>query len=187
MISDKSRDYEAVLSALYTVKSKNINLTLLGRPLGKYGDLMIKKYQELNNLQLKYYTQFIDQENFDRVMRNTDFLILPMVQHMRFGVVTEQNGFSCVSGNINDMLRFGLPAIIPNFYPLEPHLEFMVERYKDSSQLAELVDKWSSRKSYNKIKQEIIKSGLPENNKLNMSQHFLQSLKSVQSEVLNRT
>ncbi|GLR18707.1 hypothetical protein [Portibacter lacus] len=160
IISDKSRDYEVVIEALKKIKNHNIKLTLLGKPKGKYGLQIINKFKKINSLELVCYTSFIPQEIYDKKMRETDFLILPMKEKMSFGVITEKNGYSTTSGNINDMVRYGIPALLPAFYPLNNSLKSVVGQFQNANELTTLIDHWAEGKVYNKIKIENMKEAM---------------------------
>jgi hypothetical protein len=68
--------------------------------------------------------------------------------------VVETRGRSCITGNINDMVRFGLPAIIPRYYPLSDHLGAMVGRYTSTRSMADLIVEWVNTGRFNRMKRE---------------------------------
>ena len=153
-IDSKSRDYEKVIKAFKKVELNQVHMTLLGKPKGAYGNTIQKQFSALTSkgLSLETFDDFIAQSKYDEIMRKTDFLILPMNEEMIFGPVREQNGYSYVSGNINDMVRYGLPAILPRYYPLQKSLSDKLPTYESPSDLAEIIDKWTKNKVYNKFK-----------------------------------
>ncbi len=153
-IDNKSRDYKVVVEALKNVSLNRIHMTLLGKPKGAYGKMIQKQFSTLTikGLSLETFDEFIEQSKYDEIMRKTDFLILPMNEEMIFGPLRERNGYSCVSGNINDMVRYGLPAILPRYYPLHKSLSDKLPTYEGSSDLAEIIDKWTKNKAYNEFK-----------------------------------
>jgi len=153
----KSRDYTPVIKALRGLQDRldsNVQVHLLGRPQGSYGTDIINKCKALENKYLTFcfYNDFIHQDKFDQIMHSADFLILPIAEYMKFDIYKEKNGFSCVSGNINDMVKYGLPSILPSYYPLDKRLEKTVERYKDGDELQQILGKWIKHKKYNMIK-----------------------------------
>lgn len=147
----KSRDYHIVLGAFKKIidQVKSTELVILGQAKTSYGRNIVHELEKLENenFTLKYYSSFIDQKEFDEQLRRSSFLLLPISKIMRYRHFKEKNGFTCVSGNINDMLFFGKPAIIPKFYPLDAVHEPIVERYNDEDHLAELLLSWINKKS----------------------------------------
>lgn len=156
----KSRNYRAVVNALSRVKEdiQKIELVILGQARTSYGRKIIHELDKLSSEQIaiKYYDKFIDQEEFDEQLKRTDFLLLPISKVMRYRHFKEMNGFTCVSGNINDMLYFGKPAIIPSFYPLDEPVENMVERYKTDDHLGTLMIDWVNNRKFDMIKSKIL-------------------------------
>jgi len=65
------------------------------------------------------------------------------------------NGFTCVSGNINDILYFGKPAITPKFYPVDNEVEQIIERYTDEDNLADILLRWINKKDYSTYTQKV--------------------------------
>ena len=148
----KSRNYMAVVNALKKVgpKLSDTELVILGQAKTSYGRGIIHeldKFQD-NNFKVKYYNSFINQVEFDKQLWRSDFLLLPISKVMRYRHFKEMNGFTCVSGNINDMLYFGKPAIIPKFYPLGSVAENVVERYNNENHLAEILIEWINNEKH---------------------------------------
>lgn len=151
IISEKSRDYQLVVDAFRRFDfSEPIELTLMGKPRGTYGRKILANLQALTGafLKLKTYEYFVDQEEFDQTLKESDFLILPIAKHMKVSIFKERNGYTCVSGNINDMLRFGTPALLPAYYPLEKSYESLVSTYDNAEDLAIQLSEWIKQKHY---------------------------------------
>lgn len=155
----KSRNYQAVVSAIKEIKDKiyKTELVILGQAKTNYGRKIIHDLEQFQNenLKIKYYQSFIHQKDFDEQLSVTDFLLLPISKVMRYRHFKEMNGFTCVSGNINDMLYFGKPAIIPKFYPLDDIYEPMVKRYNDENNLSNILLDWINNKTYQKKSSKI--------------------------------
>jgi len=172
-ISPKSRDYGVVINALKTLPEESqIKLNLLGKPHKKYGLDVVNALKNLKGVRLNYYTEFIHQREFDRVMRKTDFLILPMQRIMKFGIIGEKNGYSCVSGNMNDMIRYGLPAMLPKYYPLSKEIQEMTYSYVSHFDLGREILHWVESKKYNTLKLEKVTKALDAYSKANIAAIF---------------
>ena len=147
-INRMTRDYDLLVRVMRRVVrrlEKPFTLTLLGQPQGEYGHAVIKRLLELDNqhFALHYYdTSFIQQQEYDAQMRDADFLILPIGRHMRHDLFKEISSQSAVSGNIGDMVRFGVPAILPAHYELHPDLEQLVGRYENEADFCRMLLDW---------------------------------------------
>lgn len=140
-ISNKSRDYEPLIQALQILKEKaqaSYTFTFLGRAMDGPGRATLTHLRALHSpaLQIVTYDTFIPQQEFDEVMRSASFLILPVNQIMKISTIKEQNGYTCVSGNINDMIKYGKPALLPHYYPINSSMKDMVMQYTDAQDLA---------------------------------------------------
>lgn len=149
IVSDKSRDYELVYHSFKKVVPRlasKIELILLGNSNNLYAEKWINSLKSLQNpnFKLTYFTSFIPQEVFDQNISNADFLLLPIKDHMRYLFFKERNGYTCVSGNINDHIRYAKPAILPEFYPLDFEEGRWIKRYRDSEDMSELILGWCS-------------------------------------------
>ena len=141
--------YTAFLSLSKTIKKK-VHLSLVGRPRGIYGKKVVKKFKKLENENLKVTTfnSFIPQSEFETITSNVDFLIIPTVREARFKLYKELYGYTKISGNINDMIVYQKPAIVPSFYPLEDSLAKHTEAYKDETDLVNVLKKWIDEEKY---------------------------------------
>lgn len=158
IISSKSRDYEVVLEAFREIKlSQPVVLNLLGKPKGKYGQKIIKGFRTLQqaNLTVQTYDHFIEQLEFDKVLQQSDFLILPISHFMKVSIFKELNGFTCVSGNINDMMRFGIPSIIADYYPIDREMQTLTSSFHNAEELKTLVESWVDAKIYAAKRKEL--------------------------------
>jgi hypothetical protein len=156
-ISNKNRDYNLLLKAIQLLKpSFPVNFYFLGNCQSNYAKKIIALTKKINNplIKLYFYEDFIEQDKFDEQLENSDFLILPFSETMLYQIFKEKMGYSCVSGSINDMAKFYIPSLLPEFYPLENELNNITERYKSAEDLAVLLDNWLRDKKYNTIKKE---------------------------------
>jgi hypothetical protein len=100
------------------------------------------------------YDRFVEQDVFDRVLANSDFLVLPLARSITYHGRTEIRGVTCISGNVNDFVRFGLPALVPRFYPLDESLEPLVGRFDTVAEMAELLVTWVNSRPFEQIRKK---------------------------------
>ncbi len=142
-----SKHYDWIIQAfseLVNPKKKELNLVLLGNAGTAKGMVVVNRLQELrcSHLTITSFDTTVPQVEFDRIMSQTDFLILPMRPYLKLGVCRERYGYSNISGGINDMIRFGIPALVPRHYPLPIALEGFVHTYENAKDLSRLLDQW---------------------------------------------
>ena len=155
------RDYDLLLEILPILDQKisaKIEIYLLGKISGRRGSKISTSIQalDLQNITLFQFGGSVSGKHFDEIMDSTDFLWLPLQLRTNYRANHEYRGKTCVSGNINDMVRFALPAILPSFYPLHPDLEMLTGRYQNQAELLHLLQKWIHHQTFNRIKQTCV-------------------------------
>lgn len=119
-VSQKRRNYDHVFANLsYFIKSAKI--IFLGKAQGKELE-EIKNFDSsaslrIPNVSIKYFTEKVPQNVFDDYMQKADILWCPIQQETEFFSQKEIYGFTKMSGNIGDAIKFGKLAIFPENYP----------------------------------------------------------------------
>lgn len=152
-IDKRRRDYEIVFNAFNKIlpfTDIKIKLNLLGKPIGAYGKGILKKFSLIEDdyFRLNYYNQFVPDSEFDDVMVRTDFLIIPIVFKGRYRIFKEIYGKTKISGNINDMILFHKPALLPDYYEVEKPVLSYIETYNSTDNLAEKLKSWIKEKQF---------------------------------------
>lgn len=141
----RSRDYQMVNRVLELLASRDLKsglkVILLGKINGKSERHLLYTMQKICGaaIELSYFTKAIDSQTFDHIMEEADLLWLPLHQQWQYGVVMEEGGISCLSGNIGDWVRFGKKALVPAHYPSPEILEEKRWTYKDGQEAADLI------------------------------------------------
>jgi len=143
-IDQRRRDYHIVLEAIKRILpliNRPIQFTLLGRPIGFYGKKIISKFERLtsNKFIFKYFKNRIKQEEFNQVMKETDFIIAPIVLNTRYTIYREVYGLTKISGSISDIIRYAKPGIFPMEYPINNTLQPIIDQYDSVEKLSELL------------------------------------------------
>lgn len=146
-IKNNGRDYELVQRSFWHLRglvSGTIHLVFLGSAKKKEGKDIIKKFQPLisNYFYLHTFENALPQELYDKWLSRADFSILPFRAESRFGLTIEKMGVSTISGAENDLLRFGIPALVTTTYPLPEHFKSLTQSYTDEHQLTQLLWEW---------------------------------------------
>ena len=116
-VSQKRRDYERVLKSI-KIFHFPLEIIFLGKAQGK--ELEMLQYFEQSkpeNIFIKYFTEKVPQDVFDDYMQKADILWCPIQQETEFFNQKEIYGFTKMSGNIGDAVKFGKSAVFPENYP----------------------------------------------------------------------
>ncbi|MGW9173594.1 hypothetical protein [Streptomyces decoyicus] len=151
------RDHAEVLSALEVAAprlTRRLRVDFLGEHAGEETKAAVEASREavVPSVELLDHPGYVAQEEFDETLAEADFLILPVSEFLTRNGIVETRGQTCVTGNVNDMVRFGLPALMPAFYPLSGHIDGMTARYGGIASLADLIVTWVNTGEFNRRK-----------------------------------
>lgn len=158
-VSDFTRDYKLFFEALQKADADLnciVEVIFLGQAKGKrarvFFDLL--HTQRFQNISIQTYTHQIPTQEYQQILQQSNFLILPLRAQIRFGLIREYYGKTSISGGINDMLRYGKPTLLPAFYPLNPMLDQLTLRYQNAAELTDLLVDWVNQRAYRSRAQE---------------------------------
>ena len=116
-VSQKRRDYERVLKSIKNFRFPS-EIIFLGKASGKELE-MLQDFEKSKpeNISIKYFTEKVPQDVFDDYMQKADVLWCPIQQETVFFSQKEIYGFTKMSGNIGDAVKFGKLAVFPEDYP----------------------------------------------------------------------
>lgn len=145
-VSQKRRDYKSVIKKLKNLElnfeeselrrsetfventlsergssvgtTQKIQVIFLGKAQGKELEILQNFEQSKpDNISIKYFTEKVPQDVFDDYMQKADILWCPIQQETEFFSQKEIYGFTKMSGNIGDAIKYGKSAIFPENYP----------------------------------------------------------------------
>lgn len=182
-VSTFTRNYPLLFDALNRVDAQFNNLVkliFLGKASGKKAKAFFEWVENhtFQNIEIQIYTQLIPVPEYQHVVQEADFLILPLREQIRFGIIREYYGKTSISGGINDMLHYGKPTLLPRFYPLIPPLNALTRRFETAAELADILLAWVNEKAYQTIEKQA-KDGLHVFAKIQQSERLLQILRSI--------
>ncbi|TAF73847.1 MAG: hypothetical protein EAZ53_11500 [Bacteroidetes bacterium] len=166
LIDERKRDYLSVLEAFKIVApklNKNINLTILGKPVGKYGLKVISKFKtELKSekLTVTVFDTFIPQDVFELELEKTNLILAPVQEQLVFGIFNEYCSKTKTTGSLSDMIRMGIPLLMPQNIDVEPNLKPYVESYSTPLDLANILLDYSENRTEITLKTEKLRSFL---------------------------
>lgn len=152
-VSALTRNFELLFSALQKADAQlntAVTLIFLGKASGPRAKPLFDLIQNnpFQNIQVQTFSEMLPEREYQKKLQLADFLLLPLQEQIQFGTTREWYGKTSISGGINDMLRFGKPTLLPNFYPLDPALESLSGRFHNAEDLADLLLKWVTERYY---------------------------------------
>ncbi len=94
--------------------TQKIQVIFLGKAQGKELEILQDFEQSKpENISIKYFTEKVPQDVFDDYMQKADVLWCPIQQETEFFSQKEIYGFTKMSGNIGDAVKFGKLAVFP--------------------------------------------------------------------------
>ena len=98
--------------------TQKIQVIFLGKAQGKELEILQNFEQSKpENISIKYFTEKVPQDVFDHYLQKADILWCPIQQETEFFSQKEIYGFTKMSGNIGDAIKYGKSAIFPENYP----------------------------------------------------------------------
>lgn len=130
-VSQKRRDYNQIFKTVQELKTQEKCEFVF---LGKAQDHELKKLEKLaenlpENVAIRYFSNRVSNEDFDREMQKADVLWCPIRQKAAFFSNGEIYGVTKMTGNLGDAVRYGKMAVFPENYPSK--LEFIIPEQKD--------------------------------------------------------
>lgn len=109
-VDQQRRDYQSVLEKLknFTIPAQ---IVFLGKAAGK--ELQWLQNFSSKNINVKFFTQKVSQEVFDREVKTADVLWCPVQRTTEFFSNAEFYGATKMSGNIGDAIKYGKLAVFP--------------------------------------------------------------------------
>lgn len=139
-VSQKRRDYFNSIQKLrdLEIKFRNdelktekklLEIVFLGQAKDKEL-LWLKDFERsLEFINLTYFTEKVPQSVFDDYMQKADILWCPIQKETEFFSQKEFYGTTKMSGNIGDAIKYGKPAVFPEWYQSDS--EFIFKEEKD--------------------------------------------------------
>ena len=143
VIDARRRDYDLVIQLADRLEQtgSRVMITLLGGIHPLFGKSVLEKLSSKKNNRISYYNEpVVDQPEFDRVMDEADFVLLPStIQNTILDDIPEIYGLSMSSGNLFDIIKHAKPFIAPLRLRVDPFLENSCLRYESVDEIIEVL------------------------------------------------
>lgn len=142
-VSEKRKNYTEVVDALEMCPEllPKIRLTLLGRASSEYAISILERLNALTSkgLEIKSFSEFVSEADFEIVMLETDVIIAPTTAETIFRGNSEFYGETKVSGAVGDTIKFAKPALVSKASRMAADFDSSVECYSSSEELAAMI------------------------------------------------
>lgn len=148
-VVENVRDYEPVLSAfedLFAEYGDDLALTVLGRPVGEYGDRVMERCSDLDRegYAVEYYpdADWIPTEEFERALARSDLLLNPIYlteETTREPAPDEIRGTTKGTGVLMDALGHATPLLLPEGFEVAEMIRGSTLTYDSTEELRETV------------------------------------------------
>lgn len=153
IIDERKKNYSPVIEALKLIKNNiqhPVEIVLLGKPVGKYGQWVIDEFSKLDtkNLSVISFTGFVEQAKFNELMFGSHLLITPTKETTVFRIYKEIYGKTKASGSVGEMVKYGIPNLFPSYIYFDTEMENIIDRYTTSQTLATELLKYINDTNY---------------------------------------
>ncbi|MFN2457672.1 MAG: hypothetical protein ABR502_05680 [Chitinophagaceae bacterium] len=167
-IDKNRRDYDQLFQLIKELEpnKKRIQMVLLGTTIGDYGKEVIEKCKRNSseNINIVFYeTKFIEQNEFDKQMNDSHFVLIPLVKvTLGENGRLEEYGVTKAAGGFFDAIRFGKPMLIPDYITIPEELKKQVISYTSIHMLSQFIYNISAGSIYyNDILDKSIQNSMP--------------------------
>lgn len=134
------RDYDLALDVfkeLFKEYEDDLEVRLLGRPHGRYGERIVARCQALRDegYSIKYFDEWIPMETYHRSIQESHVLFCPIYEIAEDAFADEIYGTTKGSGNIFDGLRNGTPLLLPEAFRLSDDIASSTLQYSNVQDL----------------------------------------------------
>lgn len=132
--TSRRRDYQLVYNTFKKLQNEKIILNILGRLTEEDSRELFEKFKKLKNV--KTYESFVSEEEFDKVMYDSDIILGPTEQSIEFERgIKEFYGMSKETGFTFAQITYGKVGITPNYIKVMEELKTSTLNYSNSSDL----------------------------------------------------
>lgn len=164
-IEEHRRDYKVVLDAfekLFNNFNEEIDLHLLGYPVGNYGKHILKRGKKMKKLGYNIFTfdTFVPEEKYDEIILNSDFIISPIkIKTRGMGEIQEIYGVTKASAVVFEAIQYAKPLVVPYKFNIIKELESSTLKYTDSEDLENILTEFiKNRKKLLDLEKSAIKN-----------------------------
>jgi hypothetical protein len=150
-INASKKDYLILREGLkHFAKSHHgdIEVIFMGKCNARESKLVCKMETKFHSCSIKVvtYPDYLSHREYTSLLSEVDLLIWNFKKIKPYGPCNEWFGYTTESGAVGDMIKFGIPSVIPDFYPIAADLENLVVRYHDARSMASAISSLMAKK-----------------------------------------
>lgn len=145
-ISQHIRDVDLLLTAMervFEAYDGDLVLDFVGRPAGDYESALARIHDlQRRGYDVRYREEWTPFDEFAAALRRSDLILNPLQVHRRIRHPLRADmwtGTTNGTGPIFDAIRYARPIVLPELFPVDEHLDPLVETYVTASDLADLL------------------------------------------------
>jgi hypothetical protein len=163
LIQKHRKDYNYVISAfeaLFKQFNENLELYMLGAPIGKYGKLVYNQLKKMKDEGCKVviFDSFVPDEIFDEILNKCDVILAPIrIKTRADNEIEEAYGTTVGSGVIFNAVLYAKPIILPREFNMLKELNSSSLKYSNEKELEEIITELIfNPKKLEKLKKEAL-------------------------------
>jgi hypothetical protein len=146
LIQEHRKDFTTIFPAfenLFKRHQEKLRLCLLGMPVGRYGELILKKFKKMKkrNNEVILFDSFVKDDVFEKELKESDIILTPMrIKTRADNDIEEEYGKTVGSGIIYNAIQYAKPIIAPNEFHMLRELKSSSLQYNNSKDLEAMID-----------------------------------------------
>lgn len=153
IIDERKKDYLPVINALKLIKNsikQPVEIVLLGKPVGKYGNWVIEEFSKLKSdtISIQSFTGFVEQAKFNELMFGSHLLITPTKETTVFRIYKEIYGKTKASGSVGEMVKYGIPNLFPDYIYFDDEMRKVINNFNSPESLANELNRFINDRNY---------------------------------------
>jgi glycosyltransferase involved in cell wall biosynthesis len=141
LVQKHRKDYSLVFPAfekLFSKYKESISLAIPGLPVGKFGEQVYEKFQEMKNkgYDVEIFKSFVPDDVFNNLLIDCDIILAPIrIKTRADGDIEEIYGKTVGSGVIYNAIQYAKPIIVPEDFVMLPELKTSTLTYSSEKDL----------------------------------------------------
>lgn len=150
-VNYRRRDYTFIERLFEAIKGYQIEIVLLGMPVGEEGQKLVEKLSSHKNFVV--YNDFVSPVDFDQQMESADIILSPIELGIYHDGVLEEYGLSKESGVSFASIKYAIPLVIPSNVKKMKELENGTLHYSNIPELVEIITNLLDYGKYTRYKE----------------------------------
>jgi len=141
-VRPEGRNFDPLIKAIEGLPknyTRTWKITLAGKVEGRFGKEILNRLQHAIRDRgiLIYALNGYSQMQYEQILQDADFFLLPLKPNLHLGLYTERYGQTNISGGVSDAIRFQKPILIPDWYTFPIYWKHLAIPYSNAFDLME--------------------------------------------------